>query len=182
MKGILYSINSILGIFSLIVFCVFLLESSKFNITTITSPLVVLVLVYIIKFIMEARLRATIKKNIKKIVFSESNFSIVNYPEWSGIFVDPIKGEFLIIKNNKFGKPFIKGYNFQQWAGYDYNQNKDITLKFNDFEFPAFSISANTRIEAKNFCNKLDIMCSPSYSPKDERSFYKHVQQSLATA
>lgn len=48
MKGILYSINSILGIFSLIVFCVFLLESSKFNITTITSPLVVLVLVYII--------------------------------------------------------------------------------------------------------------------------------------
>lgn len=66
MKGILYSINSILGIFSLIVFCVFLLESSKFNITTITFPLVVLVLVYIIKFIMEARLRATIKKNIKK--------------------------------------------------------------------------------------------------------------------
>ncbi|EMS0145238.1 hypothetical protein WKN36_005423, partial [Escherichia coli] len=96
--------------------------------------------------------------------------------------VDPIRGEFLIIKNNEFGKPFIKGYNFQQWEGYDYNQNKDITLKFNDFEFPAFSITATTRIEAKNFCNKLDIMCSPSYSPKDERSFYKHVQQSLATA
>ncbi|WP_252147415.1 hypothetical protein [Escherichia coli] len=182
MKGILYSVNSILGIFSLVVFCVLVLESSKFNITTIISPLIVLLLVYIIKFFMEARLRATIKKNIKKIVFSENSISIVNYPEWSGVFVDPIKGEFLIIKNNKFGKPFIKGYNFQQWGGYDYNQNKDITLKFNDFEFPAFSIAATTHIEAKNFCNKLDIMCSPSYSPKDERSFYKHVQQSLATA
>ncbi|PSY62730.1 hypothetical protein C7B18_27495, partial [Escherichia coli] len=68
-------------------------------------------------------------------------------------------------------------YNYNQWMGYDYDGSSSISLKFNDFEFPSFTISVG-----KNFRDKLDIMRSPSYAPKDERCFYKHVQQSLATA
>ncbi len=118
---------------------------------------------------------------LKKIGFSSNTFSLSNHIDGKYAFIDPVRGEFLIIINGKISSTVVKGYNFQQWGGYDYDGNGNITLKFNDFEFPSITIS-QTKPNAKEFCNKLDIMCSPSYSPKDERSFYKHVQQSLATA
>lgn len=118
-----------------------------------------------------------IDKILNAVGFTQSKIQRINHIDGNNIFIDPVRGEFLIIINKKLSAPVVKGYNYNQWMGYDYDGSSSISLKFNDFEFPSFTISVG-----KNFRDKLDIMRSPSYAPKDERSFYKHVQQSLATA
>ncbi|HAH3439665.1 TPA: hypothetical protein GF185_26060, partial [Escherichia coli] len=85
---------------------------------------------------------------LKKIGFSSNTFSLSNHIDGKYAFIDPIRGEFLIIINGKISSTVVKGYNFQQWGGYDYDGNGNITLKFNDFEFPSITIS-QTKPNAK---------------------------------
>ncbi|EPB8415230.1 hypothetical protein RCM87_22910 [Escherichia marmotae] len=147
------------------------------------TPLFIFICAHVLRRFLENGHKRIINNVLKTVNFSSNNFSLIAHGSCTSIHVDPIKGEFLIIDCKSFGRPKVRGYNFEQWGGYEIDNNvAKITFKFNDFEFPAFSIYAKSRPDAKEFCNKLDIMCSPSYSPKDERSFYKHVQQSLATA
>lgn len=187
MRKKLLTINSIIIMlslfFSMILLSKYFSFSWPFQIKAFPTPLFLFICARTFRYLLEKGHNKAIDKVLGKVNFSSNNFSLINHGSCTSIHIDPFKGEFLIIDCKSFGRPKVRGYNFEQWGGYEIDNNvAKITFKFDDFEFPAFSIYAKSRPDAKEFCNKLDIMCSPSYSPKDERSFYKHVQQSLATA
>ncbi|HBD3909983.1 TPA: hypothetical protein KJF55_004882, partial [Escherichia coli] len=55
--------------------------------------------------------KSKVKTILKKIGFSSNTFSLSNNIDGKYAFIDPIRGEFLIIINGKTSSTVVKGYN-----------------------------------------------------------------------
>ncbi|WP_436882972.1 hypothetical protein [Enterobacter asburiae] len=92
---------------------------------------------------------------------SNENYEIKSPYEAKYIGIDTKHGTVLLISafNNVF-----KGYNIKEVAGYEC-RGHHMTLKFNDINFPMFTIRFPNEGKCIGFGHKLDVLLSPSYQP-----------------
>ncbi|MBC8950088.1 hypothetical protein [Xenorhabdus sp. TS4] len=118
-----------------------------------------------------------LKKSFGDVIFSPNpELEYFDFANGKYIGIDKENGRILTISLYDRDKPILTGYDFYDWAGYDI-QGYKLTLKFNNIFHPYFSINSTAKI--KPFCHRLDVLLSPSFSPKikTDSSFNELVQK-----